>query len=78
MKAGTIQYNEILDRHGIAPHHAASGNQRSDVLGVRELGAGKREGKNYVNAGVGHNKLGVDLRREHPSRRRFARRLVAC
>ena len=30
------------------------------------VGAGKREGKNDINARVGHNKLGIDLRREHP------------
>ena len=34
--------------------------------GVPVVGAGKREGKNDVNARVGHNKLGIDLRRERP------------
>jgi UDP:flavonoid glycosyltransferase YjiC (YdhE family) len=34
--------------------------------GVPVVGAGKREGKNDVNARVGYNKLGVDLRSEHP------------
>jgi len=33
---------------------------------VPVVGAGKREGKNDVNARVGYNKLGIDLRSEHP------------
>jgi UDP:flavonoid glycosyltransferase YjiC (YdhE family) len=34
--------------------------------GVPVVGAGKREGKNDINARVGHNKLGIDLRAERP------------
>ena len=30
------------------------------------VGAGKREGKNDINARVGYNRLGVDLRSERP------------
>ena len=30
------------------------------------VGAGKREGKNDINARVGHNQLGIDLRTERP------------
>ena len=37
------------------------------------MGAGKSEGKNDINARVGHNRLGIDLQREHPSRRRLRR-----
>jgi UDP:flavonoid glycosyltransferase YjiC (YdhE family) len=33
---------------------------------VPVVGAGKREGKNDINARVGYNKLGIDLRSEHP------------
>jgi UDP:flavonoid glycosyltransferase YjiC (YdhE family) len=34
--------------------------------GVPVVGAGKREGKNDINARVGYNQLGIDLRSEHP------------
>jgi UDP:flavonoid glycosyltransferase YjiC (YdhE family) len=34
--------------------------------GVPVVGAETREGKNDINARVGHNKLGIDLRRERP------------
>ena len=34
--------------------------------GVPVVGAGKREGKNDINARVGYNQLGIDMRSEHP------------
>jgi UDP:flavonoid glycosyltransferase YjiC (YdhE family) len=34
--------------------------------GVRVVAAGKREGKNDINARIGYNKLGLDLRTERP------------
>lgn len=41
--------------------------------GVPVVGAGKREGKNDVNARIGDRGLGIDLRTEHPAPRRLAR-----
>ena len=34
--------------------------------GVPVVAAGKREGKNDINARIGWNRLGVDMRRERP------------
>jgi UDP:flavonoid glycosyltransferase YjiC (YdhE family) len=39
--------------------------------GVPVVGAGKREGKNDINARVGYNRLGVDLRSERPKPERI-------
>jgi MGT family glycosyltransferase len=41
-------------------------NLAAFLHGVPVVGAGKREGKNDINARVGYNKLGIDLRSEHP------------
>ena len=47
--------------------------------GVPVVAAGKREGKNDINARVGYNRLGIDLRSEHPKPaaiRKAVRRLL--
>ena len=41
-------------------------NLAAFLNGVPVVGAGKREGKNDINARVGYNQLGVDLRAERP------------
>jgi len=41
-------------------------NLAAFLHGVPVVGAGKREGKNDINARVGYNGLGIDLRSEHP------------
>ncbi len=48
--------------------------------GIPVVCAGKREGKNDINARVDYNGLGVDLRTERPSARKIAaaaRRVIA-
>ena len=41
-------------------------NLAAFLHGVPVVGAGKREGKNDINARIGHNGLGIDLRSERP------------
>lgn len=48
--------------------------------GVPVVAAGTREGKNDINARIAYNRLGIDLRSEHPKAARIAagvRRLLA-
>lgn len=40
--------------------------------GVPVVGAGKREGKNDINARIAYNRLGIDLRSERPTASRIA------
>ena len=68
-----IIIEDFINYDDLFPHAAAfvtSGGFGSSLAaflhGVPVVGAGKREGKNDVNARVGHNKLGIDLRRERP------------
>jgi len=54
-------------------------NLTAFLHGVPVIGAGKREGKNDINARIGYNKLGIDLRSEHPmpaAIRKAVRRLL--
>jgi MGT family glycosyltransferase len=64
---------DYVDYDVLFPHTAAfvsSGGFGSLLAAVRHgvpvIGAGKREGKNDINARVDHNGLGVDLRSEWP------------
>ncbi|MEP6631971.1 MAG: hypothetical protein ABJA89_15995, partial [Lapillicoccus sp.] len=41
-------------------------NLAAFLHGVPVVGAGQREGKNDINARIGYNKLGIDLRSERP------------
>jgi len=66
--ADFINYDDLF------PHVDAfitSGGFGSNVAaflhGVPVVGAGKREGKNDINARIGYNKLGIDLRTECPT-----------
>lgn len=68
-----IVIEDFINYDDLFPHVAAfvtSGGFGSSLAaflhGVPVVGAGKREGKNDINARVGHNKLGIDLRRERP------------
>ena len=48
--------------------------------GVPVVAGGTREGKNDINARIAYNRLGIDLRSEHPKAARIAaavRRLLA-
>ena len=64
---------DYVDYDALFPHTDAfisSGGFGSLLAAVRHgvpvIGAGKREGKNDINARVDHNGLGVDLRSERP------------
>jgi UDP:flavonoid glycosyltransferase YjiC (YdhE family) len=68
-----VVIEDFINYDDLFPHVAAfvtSGGFGSSLAafihGVPVVGAGKREGKNDINARVGHNKLGIDLRRENP------------
>jgi UDP:flavonoid glycosyltransferase YjiC (YdhE family) len=68
-----VVIEDYLDYDALFPHTDAfvsSGGFGSLLAAVRHgvpvIGAGKREGKNDVNARVEHNGLGVDLRSERP------------
>jgi UDP:flavonoid glycosyltransferase YjiC (YdhE family) len=68
-----VVIEDYIDYGDLFPHvdvFVTSGGYGSSLAaflhGVPVVGAGKREGKNDVNARVGYNRLGVDLRSEHP------------
>ncbi len=68
-----VVIEDFIDYADLFPHtdvFVTSGGFGSNLAaflhGVPVVGAGKREGKNDINARVGHNKLGIDLRSEHP------------
>ncbi len=68
-----VVIEDYIDYDDLFPHvdvFVTSGGYGSSLAaflhGVPVVGAGKREGKNDVNARVGYNKLGIDLRSEHP------------
>ena len=69
----TVVIEDYIDYDDLFPHvdvFVTSGGFGSNLAaflhGVPVVGAGKREGKNDINARVGFNKLGIDLRRERP------------
>jgi UDP:flavonoid glycosyltransferase YjiC (YdhE family) len=68
-----VVIEDFIDYDDLFPHvdvFVTSGGFGSNLAaflhGVPVVGAGKREGKNDINARVGHNRLGIDLRSEHP------------
>lgn len=71
--AGNVVIEDVVNYTDLSPHAdvvVTSGGYGSTVAalrhGVRVVGAGKREGKNDINARVGYNKLGVDPRTDRP------------
>ena len=68
-----VVIEDYIDYDDLFPHvdvFVTSGGYGSSLAaflhGVPVVGAGKREGKNDVNARVGYNQLGIDLRSENP------------
>jgi UDP:flavonoid glycosyltransferase YjiC (YdhE family) len=68
-----VVIEDFIDYHQLFPHvdvFVTSGGFGSNLAaflhGVPVVGAGTREGKNDINARVGHNGLGIDLRSERP------------
>ena len=62
-----IDYDDLFNHVDVFVTGGGYGSSLAAFLhGVPVVGAGKREGKNDVNARVGYNKLGVDLRTERP------------
>jgi UDP:flavonoid glycosyltransferase YjiC (YdhE family) len=68
-----VVIEDFIDYDDLFPHvdvFVTSGGFGSNLAaflhGVPVVGAGKREGKNDINARVGYNRLGIDLRSEHP------------
>ena len=68
-----VVIEDFIDYDDLFPHvdvFVTSGGFGSNLAaflnGVPVVGAGKREGKNDINARVGHNRLGIDLRSERP------------
>jgi MGT family glycosyltransferase len=71
--ASNVVVEDYLPYAALFPHvdvFVSNGGWGSVVAALRHgvpvVGAGKREGKNDVNARLGHNGLGVDLRTERP------------
>ena len=69
----TVVIEDFIDYDLLFPHvdvFVTSGGFGSNLAaflhGIPVVGAGKREGKNDINARVGYNKLGIDLRTERP------------
>lgn len=68
-----VVIEDFIDYDDLFPHvdvFVTSGGFGSNLAaflhGVPVVGAGTREGKNDLNARVGHNGLGIDLRSERP------------
>jgi UDP:flavonoid glycosyltransferase YjiC (YdhE family) len=62
-----INYDDLFPHVDVFVTSGGFGSNLAAFLhGVPVVGAGKREGKNDINARVGYNKLGIDLRSEHP------------
>ena len=68
-----VVIEDFIDYDDLFPHvdvFVTSGGFGSNLAaflhGVPVVGAGKREGKNDINARVGYNGLGIDLRSERP------------
>ena len=65
--ADFINYDELFPHVDVFVASGGWGSNLAAFLhGVPVVGAGKRESKNDVNARIGYNKLGIDLRSEHP------------
>jgi UDP:flavonoid glycosyltransferase YjiC (YdhE family) len=62
-----IAYDDLFPHVDVFVTSGGFGSNLAAFLhGVPVVAAGKREGKNDINARVGHNKLGIDLRGERP------------
>ena len=62
-----IDYDDLFAHVDVFVTSGGFGSNLAAFLhGVPVVGAGKREGKNDINARVGYNQLGIDLRSEHP------------
>ncbi len=62
-----IDYNDLFAHVDVFVTSGGFGSNLIAFLhGVPVVGAGKREGKNDINARVGYNQLGIDMRSEHP------------
>ena len=62
-----IDYGDLFPHIDVFVTGGGFGSNLAAFLhGVPVVGAGKREGKNDINARVGHNQLGIDLRSERP------------
>jgi UDP:flavonoid glycosyltransferase YjiC (YdhE family) len=62
-----ISYDDLFPHVDVFVTGGGFGSTLAALLrGVPVVGAGKREGKNDINARIGHNGLGIDLRSEHP------------
>jgi UDP:flavonoid glycosyltransferase YjiC (YdhE family) len=75
-----VVIEDFIDYDDLFPHvdvFVTSGGFGSNLAaflhGVPVVGAGKREGKNDINARVGYNRLGIDLRSERPKPARLRR-----
>jgi UDP:flavonoid glycosyltransferase YjiC (YdhE family) len=75
-----IDYDDLFPHVDVFVTSGGFGSTLAAFLhGVPVVGAGKREGKNDINARVGYNRLGIDLRSEHPKPaaiRKAVRRLL--
>jgi len=62
-----IDYDSLFRHVDVFVSSGGFGSSLAAFLhGVPVVGAGKREGKNDLNARVGYNELGIDLRSEYP------------
>lgn len=65
--ADFIDYEELFKHTDVFVSSGGFGSNLAAFLhGVPVVAAGKREGKNDINARIGHNRLGIDLRTERP------------
>ena len=65
--ADFIDYDDLFPHVDVFVSSGGFGSNLAAFLhGVPVVGAGKREGKNDINARIGYNKLGIDLRSERP------------
>lgn len=71
--APNIVIEDFIDYDVLFPHadvFVANGGFGSVLAAIRHgvpvVAAGKTEGKNDITARIGHNRLGVDLRKERP------------
>jgi UDP:flavonoid glycosyltransferase YjiC (YdhE family) len=65
--ADFIEYDDLFPHVDAFVTSGGFGSNLAAFLhGVPVVSAGKREGKNDINARIGHNGLGIDLRSEHP------------
>ena len=62
-----INYDDLFPHVDVFVTSGGFGSNLAAFLhGIPVVGAGKREGKNDVNARIGYNNLGIDLRSERP------------